>query len=149
MLIALPLTLPCHLRPRRCRTLCPLPPPSRGRIQNDEPRLPSNISPLLRQLMLRLLRKAPDARPTTNALRQDEWVTIGGAEPMESPSDVRVDLSEDDVKVRPFTVAACGRSHRRTRPTWGCVWLGMPVDAVYCALPQSPLVPPRPHHLLC
>jgi len=75
------------------------------KIQKGDPTLPIGISPSLRSLLYMLLRKSPDARPTVQALRNDDWVTNGGIEPMDEQLSTTIDLSEDDIKRAMFDLS--------------------------------------------
>ena len=49
------------------------------KIQEEPPELPAQISEGLRELLLAMLSKTPEQRPTVAALRQHRWVTRDGA----------------------------------------------------------------------
>ena len=68
------------------------------KIKEEPPELPSSLSPGLRDLIVLMLQKSPDDRPTVAALRQHEWVTKGGTDPMPAQDHLPLQISDDDIR---------------------------------------------------
>lgn len=68
-------------------------------VRSDEPRLGEHLSPVLRELLLAMLHKEPEKRPTVEALRQHEWVTDDGTSPMAEQAilALETEISEEEL----------------------------------------------------
>ena len=84
-------------------------------IKEEQPKLAADLSPGLRSLLGKMLHKDPNKRPTIAALRQDEWVTDGGKDPMPKQDHLPLEITDDDIKqaIRKvavgFTVIKCAQ----------------------------------------
>ncbi|BGP46731.1 hypothetical protein JCM10450v2_002579 [Rhodotorula kratochvilovae] len=70
-------------------------------IREDDPKIPSSLSPDLQRLLSSLLDKSPTTRPTIPSLWSDAWLTLNGSRPLPSyESNVQreiADPSSDEV----------------------------------------------------
>jgi [calcium/calmodulin-dependent protein kinase] kinase len=74
------------------------------KIQTEPVSLPSNIDPLLRDLIEKLLEKDPSKRITISGLKNHPWVTKNGTVPMKAdPMEVWVDEREISSAIKTTT----------------------------------------------
>ena len=68
------------------------------KVMKEQPELPEHISDNLRNLLLKMLAKKPEDRPTVAAMRKDPWVTDGGEFVMEEQEFLPLEITDDDIE---------------------------------------------------
>ena len=68
------------------------------KVMKEQPELPEHISDNLRNLLLKMLAKKPEDRPTVAAMRKDPWVTDSGAYVMEEQDFLPLEITDDDIE---------------------------------------------------